>query len=152
MDAYITAHQAPLAELEYENICRQVLGSSQICRSSPCLYIICPLRRGLCLHHMPWFLFCCHVPFVLVSLHIACLPEALSSWYNAVSHTLLHCQKTPVPQKGSQCAELVLVASSLTSVRLTNMLLSSIAATASHQLPAIDCLSSTACLSLAAFH
>ena len=24
LDAYITAHQAPLAELEYENICRQV--------------------------------------------------------------------------------------------------------------------------------
>lgn len=24
LDAYITAHQAPLAELEYENLCRQV--------------------------------------------------------------------------------------------------------------------------------
>ena len=24
LDAYVTAHQGPLAELEYENICRQV--------------------------------------------------------------------------------------------------------------------------------
>ena len=72
LDAFITAHQGPLAELDYENICRQVQCSLDamtafVLPKIPSMNV--SLYRSIIAIKMPLLVYSCHVLVERMSLY-----------------------------------------------------------------------------------